>query len=254
VRDTANNPVLQLVPAYKNDDANTQRAWEVLNPNDKYMNHCPTDAAIKSSVMLALGSSTFATYLNLAQQYRQNNHATNKTWNDLRMDIESNITKNTTGTSRDPDVQMRQRERASRDWRRSPSRFEQSSPLENRSSRTLCDAYHYDSRKRAFEQPLSTNPQDIRAATPTSHATTAIQFFPCANCKGDHRATECDSLKCFTCLATFPTAALRQAHYMSTPHRRDPANKRTRFAPITTPGRSQPVHTTLVTIPVQIRR
>ena len=128
------------------------------------------------------------------------------------MDIESNITKNTTGTSRDPDVQMRQRER------RSPSRFEQPSPLENRSSRTLYDAYHYyDSRKRAFEQPLSTNPQDIRAATPTSHATTAIQFFPCANCKGDHRATECDSLKCFTCLATFPTAALRQAHYMSTP-------------------------------------
>ena len=52
------------------------------------------------------------------------------------------------------------------------------------------------------------------------------------------RATECDSLKCFTCQATFPTAALRQAHYMST-HRRDPANKRNRFAPITTPGRSQ---------------
>ena len=47
--------------AYKNDDANTQRAWEVLNPNDKYMNHRPTDAAIKSSVMLALGSSSHHT-------------------------------------------------------------------------------------------------------------------------------------------------------------------------------------------------
>ncbi len=73
------------------------------------MNHRPTDAAIKSSVMLALGSSTFAPNSNLAQQYRQNEHA-NKTWNDLRMDIESNITNNTTGISRDSDVQMRQRE------------------------------------------------------------------------------------------------------------------------------------------------
>ena len=87
VRDTANNPVLQPVPirphlpippttattlavflAYLNDDANTQRAWEVLNPNDnKYINHRPTDAAIKSSVMLALGSSTFEPYSNLVQ-------------------------------------------------------------------------------------------------------------------------------------------------------------------------------------------
>ena len=162
--------------------------------------------------MLALGSSTFAPYSNLAQQYRKNDH-TNKTWNDLRMDIESNIANNTTETSRDPDVQMRQRERTSRDWRRSPSRFEQPSPLENRSSRTLYDAYHYDSRKRASEHP--TNLQDVRAAIPTSHATTPTQlFYPCTNCNGDHRATECDSLKCFTCLATFPTAALRQAHFM----------------------------------------
>jgi hypothetical protein len=134
VCDTANNLVLQPVPirphlpippitatladflAYKNDDANAQHAWEVLNPpNDKYMNHRQTDAAIKSSVMLALGSSTFAPYFNLVQQYRKNDHA-NKTWNDLRMDIESNITNNTTGTSRDPDVQMCQRERTSRNW------------------------------------------------------------------------------------------------------------------------------------------
>ena len=116
VCDTANNRVLQPVPVrphlpvppttatqadfltYKNDDANAQRAWELLNLNDKYTNHRPTDAAIKSSAMLALGSSTFAPYSNLAQQYSQNDHA-NKTWN-----IESNITNNTTGTSRDPDV------------------------------------------------------------------------------------------------------------------------------------------------------
>ena len=74
VRDTANNPVLQPVPerphlpippatanlaeflAYKNNDANDQHAWALLHPNDKPMNHRPTDVAIKSSVMLALGS------------------------------------------------------------------------------------------------------------------------------------------------------------------------------------------------------
>jgi hypothetical protein len=131
------------------------------------------------------------------------------------MDIESNFTNNTTGTLRDPDVQMRQRERVSRDFfPRSPSRFEQPSPLENRSPKTLYDAYHYDSRQRAFEQQLSTNPQDVRTAKPTSNATNPTQLYPCANC--EPRATKCDSLKCFTCLATFPTAALRQTDYMST--------------------------------------
>ena len=89
VRDTANNPVLQPVPirphlpippatanlaeylAYKNNDANDQLAWALLHPNDKPMNHRPTDAAIKSSVMLALGSSIFSPYSILAQRYRQ---------------------------------------------------------------------------------------------------------------------------------------------------------------------------------------
>ena len=196
VRDTANNPVLQPVPvrphlpippitatqadflAYKNADANAQRAWEVLNPNDKYMNHCPTDAAIKSTVMLALGSSTFAPYFNLVQQYQKNDDHANKIWNDLHIDIESNITNNTIRTSRDPDVQMNEPPAIG------DSRFEQQSPLENRSSRTLYDAYHYDGRKRTFEQP--SNPQDVRAATPTSNATTPTQLYPCANCNGDH--------------------------------------------------------------------
>ena len=78
VRDTANNLVMQPVPdrphqlsipptmatladflAYKNDDANVQRAWELLNPSNKSMNHRPTDVVIKNSVMLALGSSVF---------------------------------------------------------------------------------------------------------------------------------------------------------------------------------------------------
>ena len=256
VRDTANNPVMQPVPdrphlpippttanladflAYKNDDANAQRAWELLNPTDKPMNHRPTDVAIKSSVMLALGSSVFGPYSILAQRYRQNDHA-NKTWTDLRMDIESSITNNVIGTSHDPDIHMRQRDRTFREWRQSPSRFDQP-PTESRSSRTLYDTYHNDSRKRPSEHPHQPPhfPQDVRAATPTSQATTPTQLYPCANCSGDHRATECDSTKCFTCQANFPTAALRQAHYLAT-HKRDNTAKRARFAPINAPSRSQ---------------
>ena len=256
VRDTANNPVMQPVPirphlpiphttatladflAYKNQDTNDQLAWELLNPNDKPMNHRPTDAAIKSSVMLALGSSIFPPYSILAQRYRQNDHA-NKTWTDLRMDIDSIITNNITGTSRDSDIHMRQRERTFREWRNSPSRFDQP-PTESRSSRTLYDNYHSEGRKRANDQPYNQphHPQDVRAATPTSQSNTPTQLYPCANCSGDHRATECDSTKCFTCQANFPTAALRQAHYLAT-HKRDSTVKRARFAPISAPPRSQ---------------
>ena len=205
VRDTANNPVMQPVPdrphlpippttatladflAYKNDDANAQRAWELLNPTDKPMNHRPTDAAIKSSVLLALGSSAFAPYSILAQRYRQNDHA-NKTWTDLRMDIDSNITNNVTGTSRHPDIHMRQRDRTFRKWRRSPFRFDQPQ-TESRSSRTLYDTYHSDNRKRTNDQAYNQHhlPQDVRAATPTSQATTPTQLYPYANCTGNHR-------------------------------------------------------------------
>jgi hypothetical protein len=214
------------------------------------MNHRPTDVAIKSSVMLALGSSAFAPYSILAQRYRQNDHA-NKTWTDLRMDIESNITNNVTGTSRDPDIHMRQCDRSFREWRRSPSRFDQ--PLtESRSSRTLYDNYYNDSRKRPSDpNHTSTHiPSDVRAATPTSQANTPTQLYPCANCSGDHRATECDSTKCFTCQANFPTAALRQAHYIAT-HKRDITAKRARFAPINAPTRSQ-YTPPLLTIFIQI--
>jgi len=40
---------------------------------------------------------------------------------------------------------------------------------------------------------------------------------------------DCDSPKCSTCQATFPTAALHQAHYLAH-HKRDNPTKRTRFA------------------------
>ena len=70
VRDTANNPVMQpvsirpLLPvppptaniaafiAYAAADAADQQAWDLLHPNDKTMNHRPTDTAIKNNVML----------------------------------------------------------------------------------------------------------------------------------------------------------------------------------------------------------
>ena len=126
------------------------------------MNYRLTDVAIKSSVMLALGSSIFAPYSILAQRYRQNDH-TNKTWtNLLRMDIESIINNNITGTSRDPEIHMRQRDRPSREWHHSPSRFDRP-PTDNRSSRTHHDdAYHYDGRKRSNAQPTNPShpPQD----------------------------------------------------------------------------------------------
>ena len=46
--------------AYVINDANEQQAWDILHPADKIMNHRPTDAAIKVSVLLALETSIFA--------------------------------------------------------------------------------------------------------------------------------------------------------------------------------------------------
>jgi hypothetical protein len=113
VRDTANNPIMEPVPsrphlpippstaslaefvAYAVDDANDRAAWNLLHPTDKILNHRPTDTAIKNNVMLALGSSIYSPYSILAQRYRQTDHA-NRTWTDLRQDIELIITLNFT--------------------------------------------------------------------------------------------------------------------------------------------------------------
>jgi hypothetical protein len=54
--------------------------------------------------MLALGSPLFTPYSILA--HCQKDHA-DKTLTDPRMDIESNISNNITGTSRDPEIHMR---------------------------------------------------------------------------------------------------------------------------------------------------
>ena len=80
------------------------------------------ESSLRSIVLLALGISRFAPYSILHQCYRQTDHA-NKTWADLRLDIEMIITNNITGTSRDPIFRTRER-----------SRWDQP-PAENRASR-----------------------------------------------------------------------------------------------------------------------
>ena len=84
-------PSLTAFIAYAANGAADQQAWDLLHPNDKTMNHRPTDTEIKSNVMLALGTSMFTPYSILHQRYRQTDHA-NKTWADLRLDIELIIT------------------------------------------------------------------------------------------------------------------------------------------------------------------
>ena len=125
--------------AYAVNDANDRAAWNLLHPIDRILNHCrPTDTAIKNNVMLALGSSIHAPYSILAQRYGQTDHA-NKTWTDLRQDIELIITNNNIGTSRD--LGFRQRDRHIRDWRPTTHRQDQP-PSDSRASRTLYVAYH----------------------------------------------------------------------------------------------------------------
>ena len=141
-----------------------------MHPNDKAMNHRPTDTAIKNNVMLALGTSRFSPYSILHQRYRQTDHA-NKTWADLRLDIELIITNNSTGTSRDPIFRTRERTR----WDQPPA--------ENRASRTLYEAY-YDAPStqlnhngKCAQDSHHNDPQDVRAATPTT--TTPLNHQEC---------------------------------------------------------------------------
>jgi hypothetical protein len=228
VRDTANNPVMQPVPirphlpvppptatiaafiAFAAADAANQHAWELMHPNDKPMNHRPTDTAIKNNVMLALGTSRFSPYSILHQRYRQTDHA-NKTWADLRLDIELIISNNSIGTSRDPIFRTRERTR----WDQPPS--------ENRASRTLYDSYYsapptqLNHNGKRSQDSHHNDPQDVRAATPTTTTppSTTKNAYPCSNCGADHRATECPDPKCYICQTTLPSAAARQAHYLA---------------------------------------
>ena len=183
------------------------------------MNHRPTDTAIKNSTRYL----HVRTVLRTPSTYRQTDHA-NKTWADLRLDIELIITNNTTGTSCDPIFRNRERNR----W--------DQAPVENRVSRTLYDAYNDPSSqlnhngKRHHHDTYHQGPQDVRAATPTPTTTspTTKNTYPCSNCGADHRATKCSDPKCYISQAILPSAAARQAHYLAT-HEHD--LKRTRFGP-----------------------
>ena len=220
VRDTANNPIIMApvpsrshlsVPpstaslaefvAYAVNDANDRAAWNLLHPFDKILNHRPTDTtAIKNNVMLALGSSIYASYSILAQRYRQTDHA-NRTWTDLHQDSELIITNNNTGTSRD--FGLCQRDHHTRDWRPTTHRQDQP-PSDSRASRTLYAAYHDEPSstmilhgKRTLDHPQHP-PNEVRAATPTSGTPSPAtkNAYPCSNCGADHRSVDCDNPKC----------------------------------------------------------
>lgn len=255
VRDTANNPVMEPVPlrphlprppwhssrtdlaAYIQADEAAQAAWELQHPANRPMNHRPTDNAIKNTIIIALSQSSFTAYSSLAQRYQQVDHAT-KTWPELRQDIESLIHNNPKGTSREPHLLPRiaNPRPSTSDWtnRRTPH----SAPTDSRSARSTHPDYYDDrcpsptySRNDHYQQehPNHLN-NDSRSATTTSIPSALTpQRYPCANCGADHKSMDCDSLKCSTCQATFPTAALRQAHYLAH-HKRDNPSKRTRFA------------------------
>ena len=264
VRDTANNPVMEPVPlrphlprphwhspraelaAYIQADEAAQAAWELQHPSNRPMNHRPTDNAIKNTIILALSQSSFTAYSSLAQRYQQVDHAT-KTWPDLRQDIESLIHNNPKGTSREPHSLPRTTNPRSStpDWthRRAPY----SAPADSRSARPVHDRYtdfgpahddrhefnqyadYYNSNHYTTSPPSHLHNEIRAAATTSPPSALQQQRYPCANCGADHKSMDCDSLKCSTCQATFPTAALRQAHYLAH-HKRDNPHKRTRFA------------------------
>jgi hypothetical protein len=111
--------------------------------------------------MLALGISRFAPYSILHQRYRQTDHA-NKTWVDLRLDIELIITNNITGTSRDPIFRTRERTR----WDQPPA--------ENRASRIFYDAYHdAPSHQLNYNGKRYQDPNQKYTLAPTAELTTA---------------------------------------------------------------------------------
>lgn len=264
VRDSANNPVMEPVPlrphlprppwharltelvAYIKADEADELAWATLHPPNTPMNHRPTDNAIKNTIIIALGNSSFTSYSSLAQRYQQVDHAT-KTWPELRQDIESLIHNNPKGTSREPSSLPRPHQQSNpTDWsshrrRRYPETTDSRSARSEYNDQYDDETNDYPRQDRrspptSFQQPQQ--PHDIRAATPTTlPSAMTTQRFPCANCGADHKSTDCDSTTCTTCQATFPTAALRQAHYIAH-HKRDNPNKRTRFN-TTQPNRTQ---------------
>ena len=110
--------------AYKNDDTNARTA-RMGGAQPQRQVHEPSPRRCRHQEL----RRTRSRYVNICTIFKPrpaiptNDHA-NKTWGNHRMDIENNIINNITGTSWVLDVHIRQRERSSHEWRRSPSRFE----------------------------------------------------------------------------------------------------------------------------------
>ena len=197
------------------------------------MNHRPTDTALKNNVMLALATSVFPPYSILAQRYRQTDHA-NKTWVDLRQDIELIVTNNpvppATQHSDTATVPI-----ANGDNHRHPSTLNPQKAAPPGSSMTHTTpprlpapavtqgalmtphtTRHQTSARRHQRPPLPHQARRTLTHDPTAAATTAPR----------NATTPSTSSAKQYCQTVFPNPAARQAHYLSI-HERD--TKRARF-------------------------
>jgi len=192
VRDSANNPIMVPVPprphlprpsttattaeliAYIAADEADQLLWETLHPPNIVKNHRPTDAHIKTTVILALAQSSFTAYSNLANRYQQVDHAT-RPWADLKQDLQTLIQHNPRGTSRDLASLPRRSRHLGIDWHHNERPA--IPPLENRyaghtdySDQLLRASYqanyHHFNIPRQSEHPIYRPPQDVRSASP----------------------------------------------------------------------------------------
>ena len=210
---------------YAVNNAIAQQVWDTLHPIDRTINHRPTDTALKNNVMLALATSVFPPYSILVQRYRQTDHA-NKTWVDLRQDIELIVTNNPTGTSRGP--AFRHRDRAPCEWRQSPSPY-----LNPQTAAPLGSSMTHTTPPR-LPAPAVTQSALMTPHT-TRHRTSARRHqrpprheepLPMLQLRRRPPRPGMRQPQVFICQTVFPNPAAHQAHYLSI-HKRDA--KRARF-------------------------
>ena len=162
---------------------------------------------------MALADSQHECYSSMANRYRQTDHAT-KTWPKLRAEIESMIQNNRKGASKDPDIYPDRHSRriiyddasqppqkyirAARDT--STNHYDPFPPYEPNYCPSDTQSHPSYSRAASYPPKQANNPTPNRAN--------------CVNCGGGHAGRDCDSLTCSKCQGTFPSAALRQAHYL----------------------------------------
>ena len=149
----------------------------------------------------------------MANRYRQIDHA-NKTWPELRADIESMIQNNRRGTSIDTEqFQDRNKRRIIYDTStQQPHKYIRAARNTSSNHYDPYQPYEPECQSIEINQPPTSNSAATYPTKPTlnppSNRTT------CVNCGGDHAGRDCDSLTCSKCQGTFPFAALRQAHYL----------------------------------------